>query len=92
MAKIIIPTPLRKFTGNQKDVQVKGATVIEAINDLINEYPEIGNNILNDDGSIRNFVRVFLGDEDIQALKNEETAIREDAVISIIPAIAGGVL
>lgn len=91
MAKIIIPTPLRKFTGNQKDVQVKGATVIEAINDLINEYPEIGNNILNDDGSIRNFVRVFLGDEDIQALKNEETTIKEDAVISIIPAIAGGV-
>ena len=91
MAKIIIPTPLRKFTGNQKDVQVKGATVIEAINDLINEYPEIGNNILNDDGSIRNFVRVFLGDEDIQALKNEETSIKEDAVISIIPAIAGGV-
>lgn len=91
MAKIIIPTPLRKFTNNQKDVQVKGQTVIEAINDLINEYPEIGNNILNDDGSIRNFVRVFLGDEDIQALKNEDTAIREDAVISIIPAIAGGI-
>lgn len=91
MAKIIIPTPLRKFTGNQKDVQVKGETIIEAINDLINEYPEIGNNILNDDGSIRNFVRVFLGDEDIQALKNEATAIREDAVISIIPAIAGGI-
>ena len=91
MAKIIIPTPLRKFTNNQKDVQVKGQTVIEAINDLINEYPEIGNNILNDDGSIRNFVRVFIGDEDIQALKNEDTAIREDAVISFIPAIAGGI-
>ena len=91
MAKIIIPAPLRKFTNNQKDVQVKGQTVIEAINDLIDEYPEIGNNILNDDGSIRNFVRVFLGDEDIQALKNEDTAIREDAVISIIPAIAGGI-
>lgn len=91
MAKIIIPTPLRKFTDNQKDIPVKGATIIEAIQDLINTYPAIGNNILNDDGSIRNFVRVFLGNEDIQALNNEVTSIESNAVISIIPAIAGGI-
>lgn len=91
MAKIIIPTPLRKFTDNQKDIQVEGQTIIEAIQDLIENYPAIGNNILNDDGSIRNFVRVFLENEDIKALDNEGTAIENNAVISIIPAIAGGI-
>ncbi len=91
MAKIIIPTPLRKFTDNQKNVEVNGQTIIEAIQDLIENYPAIGKNILNDDGSIRNFVRVFLENEDIKALDNEGTTIQENAVISIIPAIAGGI-
>ncbi len=91
MAKIIIPTPLRKFTENQKNVEVQGETIIEAIQDLIENYPSIGKNILNDDGSIRNFVRVFLENEDIKSLDNEGTAIDTNAVISIIPAIAGGV-
>ena len=91
MAKIIIPTPLRKFTDNQKDISVHGNTILEAITYLVKEYPAIGNNILNDDGSIRNFVKIFLGDDDIKALNNEATAVNDDDVISIIPAIAGGV-
>ena len=91
MAKIIIPTPLRKFTDNNKEVVVNGSTIQETINDLVKEYPAIGNNILNGDGSIRNFVKIFVGDDDIQTLDNESTSVSDDAIISIIPAIAGGV-
>ena len=91
MAKIIIPTPLRKFTNNQKEILVQGHTIQEAINDLVKEYPAIGNNILNGDGSIRNFVKIFLGDDDIQSLNNESTSVGDGDVISIIPAIAGGI-
>ena len=90
MAKIIIPTPLRKFTGNQASIEVDAVDIRESINALTNLYPDLKKQLLTDAGEIRQFVRIFLGDEDIKVLNRERTPVTEDAVISIIPAIAGG--
>lgn len=90
MARVIIPTPLRGFTDNQKSVEVKGETVEEAIINLTEAFPGLKNNLLDDDGQIREFVRVYLEDEDINALEKEQTAVKPDSTISIVPAIAGG--
>ena len=91
MAQIIIPTPLRKFTGNQAKFEVSGQNVQEAITALTEQFPALKTNILEQDGSIRGFVRIYVGDEDIKSLNNGATAVQTDSVISIIPAIAGGV-
>ncbi|MDN5204993.1 MoaD/ThiS family protein [Fulvivirgaceae bacterium BMA10] len=90
MAKLIIPTPLRKFTENQSALESNGSTVIEAMQDLANEYPNLKKHIFDDHGKIRNFIRIYLGNDDIQSLQNENTPVADDSVISIIPAIAGG--
>jgi len=90
MAKVIIPTPLRKFTENQSSIESSGGTVLETIQDLTNNYPELKKHIFDADGKIRNFVRIYIGDEDIKTLNNENTTVESDSVISIIPAIAGG--
>lgn len=90
MASIIIPTPLRKFTDNTATVTVEGATVLEAMKGLATTHPGIEQHIFDGAGNIRSFVRVYVGDEDIKSLDNQETAVAADTIISIIPAIAGG--
>ncbi len=90
MAKVIIPTPLRKFTENQSTLETSGVTILESIHDLTSHYPNLKTHIFDQEGKIRSFVRIYLGDEDIKALDNENTLVRQDSVISIIPAIAGG--
>ncbi len=90
MAKLIIPTPLRKFTDNQGSFVSAGNTVKDVINDLIAHYTGLKQHLLDDQGSIRSFVRVYVGDEDINRLHGEQTPIQADTVVSIIPAIARG--
>ncbi len=90
MAKIIIPTPLRKFTGNQATIEVEAVDIRASINALTNLYPDLKKQLLTDTGEIRQFVRIYLGDEDIKVLNSEKTPVTDNAIISIVPAIAGG--
>lgn len=91
MAKIIIPTPLRKFTGNQASFETPEAgSVNSTITALTEQYPDIKRHLIDNNGNLRAFVRVYVGDEDINALDGANTAVAADTVISIIPAIAGG--
>lgn len=90
MATVIIPTPLRKFTNNTARLNVKAGNVQDIVNDLSFNFPELKKHLLDENGRIRSFVNVFVGDDDIRDLQNEHTSVKEDSVISIVPAIAGG--
>lgn len=90
MANIIIPTPLRKFTNNQASVESNGSTVQQSVEDLAKQFPDLNKHIFDAEGKIRQFIRIYVGDEDINALENENTKVDGNSVISIIPAIAGG--
>ncbi len=90
MAKIIIPTPLRKFTNNQGTLNTNADTVLEAIQELTAEYPDLKNQIIDQHGDIRKFIRIYLDDADIKTLDKEKTEVSAESVVSIIPAIAGG--
>lgn len=89
MASIKIPTPLRQYTGGQAQVDVSGATVGDALGSLVEQYPELKQHLYEGD-KLRNFVNVFLGDEDVRFLDGENTEIDGDAKLRIIPSIAGG--
>jgi len=91
MAKLIIPTPLRKFTANTASIETGGSTVKAAIEDLIIQYPDLEKHLLDEQGNIRSFVRIFVGEDDIFALEGDKTSLEEDTIVSIIPAIAGGI-
>lgn len=90
MATVIIPTPLRKFTDAQAKLSIPGSSVGEIISNLISAHPSVSNYLLDGQGKIRAFVNVFLGEDDIRNLKNQETEVSTEATISIVPAIAGG--
>ena len=88
MAIVLIPTALRKFTGEQSSLEVAGATAGEVLRNLGALHPALGGQIL-DNGKIRGFVNVFVGDEDIRFLDGDATPVSNEE-ITLIPAIAGG--
>lgn len=89
-AKVRIPTPLRKLTNNEEVIDVDSSTVGAVITELQSRYPGIKERLLDDNGSVRRFVNVYVNEEDIRFLQNQETPVKSGDEISIIPAIAGG--
>ena len=88
--KVRIPTPLRKLTNNEELVEINAATIGDAIVELQTRYPGIKDRLIDETGSIRRFVNVYVNEEDIRFLENQKTALKDGDEISIIPAIAGG--
>jgi molybdopterin synthase sulfur carrier subunit len=84
-----IPTPLRTLTGGKDEVEAKGATVREVIDDLERRYPGIKERLCDDKG-VRRFVNIYQNEEDIRFLDSLQTAVKDGDSISIVPAIAGG--
>jgi sulfur-carrier protein len=91
MTSIKIPTPLRAYTNNQAQVTVSGSDVGAALNDLTTQYPELRQHLFNGN-DLRNFVNVFLDDEDIRFLDGLKTEITAEDNLRIIPSIAGGLV
>jgi molybdopterin synthase sulfur carrier subunit len=88
--KIRIPTPLRKLTNEAEIVEVDAATIGAAILELQTRYPGIKERLMDDNGEVRRFVNVYVNEEDIRFLQNQQTPLKDGDEISIIPAIAGG--
>src|SRR6187455_293502 len=87
---INIPTPLRPFTDKKESVEVSGATVGELLADLTTRYEGLRKHLYADSGKLRNFVNVYLNDEDIRYLQKEQTPVKEGDSLSIVPSVAGG--
>ena len=85
-----IPTPLRKLTADLDTVQVEGTNIREVISSLEQSYPGIRERLLDEAGTVRRFVNIFVNDEDIRFLEDQSTAVKEGDEVSIVPAIAGG--
>lgn len=88
--KVRIPTPLQKLTG-QGEVQVQPGTIKDMIAELEKNFPGMKDRICDETGKVRRFVNVYLNEEDIRFLSQEETKMKDGDEISIVPAIAGGI-
>ena len=87
--KVLIPTPLRQYTGGKDTVEANGSSVNEVLQNLGQQYAGITERML-DAGKIRRFVNLYVNDEDIRYLKNLDTPVKDGDEVSIIPAVAGG--
>ena len=88
--KVKIPTQLRSLTEGADEVEAKGGTLSDILEDLESRHPGMKERILDDGGKLRRFVNVYLNDEDVRFLEGLQTEVPEDARLSIIPAVAGG--
>ena len=85
-----IPTPLRPYAGGHSAVAVSARDVGGALGSLTSLYPDLKKHLYTDQGKLRAFVNVYVNDEDIRYLAQEETPLGEGDSISIVPSIAGG--
>ena len=85
-----IPTILRTYTGGESEVSAQGTTLAEVLDDLETSFVGIRARILDDNGALRRFVNVYVGNDDVRFLENLQTATPDGTQISVIPAVAGG--
>jgi molybdopterin synthase sulfur carrier subunit len=88
--KVRIPTQLRPLAGGVGEVEVQASTVGEALKALDATHPGFAERLFDDSGELRRFVNVFLGEEDVRFLEGLATTVPEGAVVSVVPAVAGG--
>jgi molybdopterin synthase sulfur carrier subunit len=88
--KVLIPTPLRRYTGGEANVAASGQTVGEVIDDLEAQFAGLKERISEPDGEIRRFVNVFVNGTNVRKLEGAATPVSEGDEVGIIPAMAGG--
>ena len=88
--KIVIPTALRQYTNNADVVEVEAKNVREALGSLVGRYDPLRRHLYADDGHLRNFVNIYVNEEDVRYLQNDATPLKNGDTVSIVPSIAGG--
>ncbi len=87
---IRIPEPLRKLVDNQPTLQVDADTVGELLAHLRDRYSGVYYRLMTDEGQLRRFVNIYVNEENIRFLQDQQTPLKEGDEISIVPATAGG--
>jgi molybdopterin converting factor small subunit len=85
-----VPALLRPRVGGNAEVTAEGATVREVLRHTAAAHPEFGPAVFEAGGSLRRFLNVFLGDEDVRYLQGLDTPVPDGATLIILPAAAGG--
>ena len=88
--KVLIPTPLQKFTNNEATVDIGGDNIVALLESLEAKFPGIKARLCDDSGELRRFVNFYVNSEDIRFLEGKETALKDGDEVSIVPAVAGG--
>ena len=88
---ISIPTALRQYAGGNSSIVLVAGTVGQLLAQLLEQFPQLGKQLYSEQGQLRSFVNVYVGDEDIRYLQGTDTSVPDGETVSIIPAIAGGI-
>jgi adenylyltransferase/sulfurtransferase len=87
---IIIPTALRQYAGGNSEIQVEATSAREALESLTKTHAELRPHLYNDQNNLRNFINVYVNDEDIRHVSGPDTPVRDGDTVMIVPSIAGG--
>ncbi len=85
-----VPTILRTYTKGESEVTADGATLAEVLDSLDAAYPGIKGRVVDEQGKLRRFVNVYVGNEDVRFAEGLETKTPPGSQVSVIPAVAGG--
>jgi molybdopterin synthase sulfur carrier subunit len=85
-----IPSPLRKLTGGASEIEAKADSIAHLISTLEAAYPGMRERLCDETGTVRRFVNIYVNDEDIRFLTDQNTPLKDGDQVSIVPAIAGG--
>ena len=87
---IEIPSALKQYVNNQDEVEVDGRSVEEALDSLCTQFIELKPNLFDENGIVRNFINVYLNDDDIRYADGMKSTVEDGDSIQIVPSVAGG--
>ena len=90
MPSIRIPDMMKFYLAGQTELALDGATISEALSDLVTRYPAIKPHILDAHGKPRRYINLFVNQTNIKDLNGLETALQEQDKIVLLPSISGG--
>ena len=90
MAQFRIPGPLRRLSNGEFTVDIEAVDLSSAIAALDARYPGFADRLLDERGELRQFVNVYLNDEDVRLGDGLKAKVGPKDEISIVPAVAGG--
>ncbi len=90
MATVLVPTPLRRFTGGESRVTLPAQDVAGLIQALESSYPGMAEKLVDGNGEIKRFINVFVNDDEVRSLRGLATPLGDNDRVSIVPAMAGG--
>ena len=90
---ILIPTPLRRYAGGARTFSVEALNVEAAVAELVGQNPDLARQLTDEQGALRNFVNLYLGDQNVRTLGPTLASVplKQGDILAIVPAIAGGV-
>jgi len=88
--EVRLPTLLRPHADGAASVTAEGATVGDVFSDLVERYPGLSGQLVDDRGGLHKFVNVYRNDDDIRYLEQLDTKLSDGDIVSILPAVAGG--
>ena len=88
--KVLVPTPLQRFTNDQATLECGGSNVGELFDDLEQKFPGIKSRLCDEEGKPRRFLNFYVNSEDIRFLQGVETPLKDGDEVSVVPAVAGG--
>ena len=88
--KVLVPTPLQKFTKEQAEIECSATSIKELIDALEADCPGIKARLCDEQGIPRRFLNFYVNSEDIRFLDNVDTPLKDGDEVSIVPAVAGG--
>jgi sulfur-carrier protein len=87
---IEIPTAFRRFTDGAPKLESGATSVAEALNELLTRFPTLSRHVRDDEGQIRQFLNVYVNEEDIRFLGGEALSLKDGDRLLLVPSIAGG--
>jgi molybdopterin converting factor small subunit len=87
---LLIPTALRAFTDGKSELSLEGGTAGEVVEALAAAYPDIRRHLYGDDGALRSFVNIYVGEVNVKNAGGLDAPLRECETLMLVPAIAGG--
>jgi molybdopterin converting factor small subunit len=87
---IHIPSALRRFTSNSPTISVEANNIKSAFAKAVEQHPQLKAQLFADNGQMRQFINVFVNEEDIRYLEQENTPLTDKDSVTVVPAIAGG--
>ena len=86
MPVVRLRAPLSELAGGRRELELDGSTVAEVLRALEREHPDVRGWILDERGSIREHINVFVNKD----YGREDTPVGAQDRLHVLPAISGG--